>query len=203
MYVLGKWKPFVPSGLAVVDEDAEILFKPLIRSFGLAVGLGMVGGAYVLFDIQDVTEFLWEVGGEAGISVSNNLAGGAIVWENMLDVKIGNGGGGGCFVAGNENGSLRAVMVCDSEDTVKTVRKREFNDEIHGHGFEWEGGAIGGNGAVRDMGPRGNGLGGLTGGAAMDEGGDEVLHVGPPVVVGKKEASFEDARVARGGGIVV
>ena len=51
MYILSKWEPLVPSGLAVVDEDAEVLFKPLIRSFGLAVGLGVVGGAYVLFDI--------------------------------------------------------------------------------------------------------------------------------------------------------
>ena len=51
MYILGKWKPLVPGGLAVVDKDAEVLFKPLVRLFGLAVGLGVVGGAYVLFDI--------------------------------------------------------------------------------------------------------------------------------------------------------
>ena len=48
-----RWEPLVPSGLAVVDEDAEVLFKPLIRAFGLAVRLGVVGGAYVLFDIED------------------------------------------------------------------------------------------------------------------------------------------------------
>ena len=51
MYILGKWKPLAPSGLAVVDEDAEILFESLVRSFGLAVSLGVVGSAYVLFDI--------------------------------------------------------------------------------------------------------------------------------------------------------
>ena len=90
----------------MVDEDAEILFEPLVCSFGLAVSLGVVGRAYVLFDIEDAAEFLREVRGEAGISVSDNLAGGAIVWENMLDVKFGNGGGGGCFVAGNENSSF-------------------------------------------------------------------------------------------------
>ena len=43
----------MPSGLAVVNEDAEVLFKPLIRVFGLAVSLGVVSGAYVLFDIED------------------------------------------------------------------------------------------------------------------------------------------------------
>ena len=51
VYILSKWEPLVPSGLVVVDEDAEVLFKPLIRAFGLAVGLGVVGGAYVLLDI--------------------------------------------------------------------------------------------------------------------------------------------------------
>ena len=51
MYVLGQWEPLAPSGLTVVDEDAKILFEPLVRSFGLAISLGVVGGAYVLFDI--------------------------------------------------------------------------------------------------------------------------------------------------------
>ena len=51
VYILSKWEPLVPSSLTVVDEDAKVLFKPLIRAFGLAVGLGVVGGAYVLFNI--------------------------------------------------------------------------------------------------------------------------------------------------------
>ena len=51
MHVLGEREPLAPSGLAMVDEDAEILFEPLVCSFGLAVSLGMVGGAYILFDI--------------------------------------------------------------------------------------------------------------------------------------------------------
>ena len=51
MHVLGKWKPLAPSGLVVVDEDAEILFEPLVCLFRLAVSLGVVGGAYILFDI--------------------------------------------------------------------------------------------------------------------------------------------------------
>ena len=59
--------------------------------------------------------------GEAGISVSDNFTGGTIVWENMLNIKVSNGGGSGCFVAGNENSGFRAVMVCDSEDAVKPL----------------------------------------------------------------------------------
>jgi hypothetical protein len=106
MYILSKWEPLVPSGLVVVDEDAEVLFKPLIRAFGLAVSLGVISGAYVLFDIEDAAQFLREVGSEAGISVCDNFAGSAVMWKNILDVKFGNGGGGGRFMAGDENGSF-------------------------------------------------------------------------------------------------
>ena len=106
MHILGKWKPLAPSGLAVVDEDAEVLFEPLICAFGLAISLGVVGGAYVLFDIEDAAQFLREVGGETGIAIRDNFVGSAVVWKNMLDVKFGNGRGGGRFVAGNENSSF-------------------------------------------------------------------------------------------------
>ena len=51
MHILGEREPLVPSGLAMVDKDAKILFKPLVRSFRLAVSLGMVGRAYILFDV--------------------------------------------------------------------------------------------------------------------------------------------------------
>ena len=150
-----------------------------------------------------MAEFLRKVRGEVGISVSDDLAGGTIVWKNMLDIEIGDGGGSGHFVAGNKNSSFRAVMVRDSEDAVKAIGKREFDNEVHGNGFEWEGGAVGGNEAVWDAGVRGIDLGGLTGGATTDKGGDEGLHVGPPVILGEEKAGFEDARVARSGGIVV
>ena len=148
MYILGKGKPLVPSGLVVVDEDAKVLFQPLIRSFGLAVSLGVVGGAYVLRDVEDTAEFLWEVGCETGIPVRDDLTGSAVVWKDMLDVEIGNGGGGSRFVAWNKNGSLRAVMVRNGENAVKSVGEREFNDKIHGDGLEGEGGAVGRDGAV-------------------------------------------------------
>ena len=119
MDILGEREPSVPGGLAVIDEDAKVLFKPLIRSFGLAVSLGVIGGAYVLFDVEEVTKFLWEVGCEAGISVCNDLAGGTVVREDVLGVEVSDGGGGGCFVTGDENGSFRTVVVGDGEDAVK------------------------------------------------------------------------------------
>ena len=106
VHVLSKGKPSVPSGLAVVDEDAEVLLKPLICSFGLAVSLGVIGGAYVLRDVKDVAQLLRETGRKAGISVCDDLVGSAVVRKDMLDVKIGNSGGGSRFMAGNEDGSF-------------------------------------------------------------------------------------------------
>ena len=203
VYILSEWEPSVPSGLAVVDEDAKILFEPLIRLFGLAVSLGVVGGAYVLCNIENAAEFFREVGCEAGVSVRDDLAGSAVVWKNMLDVEIGNSGGGSRFVAGNENGSFRAVMVGNGEDAVKAVREREFNNEVHGDGFKREGGAVGCDGAVGNAGARGSGFGGLAGGATADEGGDKGLHMGPPIVLGNEKAGFKDAGVTGGGGVMV
>ena len=106
VHILSEWEPPVPSGLTVVDEDAKILFKPLICSFGLAISLGVVGGAYVLRDIEDTAKFFWEVGRKTGITVRNDFAGSTVVGKNMLDIEISNSGGGSRFMAGNENGSF-------------------------------------------------------------------------------------------------
>ena len=94
-------------------------------------------------------------------------------------------------------------MVCNGEDAIKAGGERELNDEIHSDGFEGEGSAVGCDGAVGNTGARGNGFGGLTGGATSDEGGDKGLHVGPPIILGNEKAGFEDARVTCGGGVMV
>ena len=203
MYVLGEWKPSVPSGLAVVDEDTEVLFKPLIRAFGLSVSLGVIGGAYVLFDIEDAAKFLWEMGCEAGVAVCDDLTWSTVMWKDMLDVKISDGGSGGGFMAGDENGSFRAVVVRDGEDAVKAIGERELNDEVHSDGLKGEGGAVSRNGAMRNARARGVNFGGLAGGASPDEGGNEGFHVGPPVILGDEETGFEDAGVTCRGGIMV
>ena len=203
MYILGEWEPSVPSGLAVVDEDMKVLFKPLIRSFGLAVSLGVIGGAYVLFDIEDAAQFLQEAGRETGISVCDDFVGSAVMWKNMLDVKIGDGGGGGCFMAGDENGSFRAIVVCDGEDAVESIGEQKFNDEVHSDGLKGEGGAVSRNGAMRNARARGVNFGGLAGGATPDKGGNKGFHMGPPVVLGDEETGFEDAGVTCSGGIMV
>ena len=94
-------------------------------------------------------------------------------------------------------------MVGNGEDAVKAVGEGELNNEIHGDGFKGEGSAVGRDGAMGNTGSRGNGLGGLTGGATVDEGGDKGFHMGPPIVVGDEKASFEDAGVTCSGGVMV
>ena len=121
MYVLGKREPSVPGGLAVVDKDTKVLFEPLIHSFGLAISLGVIGGADVLFDVEEATKFLWEVGGEAGISVCNDFARSTVMREDVLDVEVSDGGGGGRFVTGDKNSGFRAVVIGDGEDAVESV----------------------------------------------------------------------------------
>ena len=51
VYVLGQGEPSAPGGLVVVNEDAEVLFEPLVCSFELAICLGVVGEADILFDV--------------------------------------------------------------------------------------------------------------------------------------------------------
>ena len=95
-----------PGSLAVIYEDMEILFKPLVCAFRLAISLGVISGAYVLFDIQNTAKFSGELGSEVGVSISDDFAGGTIVWENMLDIEVGDIECSGCFVAGNEDGGF-------------------------------------------------------------------------------------------------
>ena len=156
-----------------------------------------------MFDIEDAAEFLQEMGCEAGVAVCDDLAGSAIMWKNVLDVKVSNGGSGGRFMAGDENGSFRAIVVRDGEDTVESIGEREFDDEVHGDGLKGEGGAVSRNGAMRDTGARGVNFGGLASGATPDEGGNKGFHVGPPVILGDEETGFEDAGVTCGGGVMV
>jgi hypothetical protein len=70
-----------------------------------------------------VAELVGEVGGKAGIAISNDFAGGAIVWKDMLYVEVSDVGGSGGFATGDENGGFGAVVICDGEDTIKAIRR--------------------------------------------------------------------------------
>ena len=61
---LGEGKEVDPVVLLVVDVDSEVLLEHLVDAFGLAVGLGVVGGGEVGFDAKEVAEGSPELGGE-------------------------------------------------------------------------------------------------------------------------------------------
>ena len=46
------------------------------------------------------------MGSKAGISISDEFAGGTIVWENMLDIEVSDIGCSGHLMAGNEDGGF-------------------------------------------------------------------------------------------------
>ena len=94
-------------------------------------------------------------------------------------------------------------MVGDGENTIKTIGRWEFNDEVHGNILEGKGSVVSGDGAVGSAGVGHKRFGGLAGGASTDEGGNEVLYMGPPVVFCKEETSFQNSRVTRCGGVMI
>ena len=94
-------------------------------------------------------------------------------------------------------------MVHDGEDAVKTVRKREFDNEVHSDGFKREGGMISDDRVVRYVGASCDSFDGLAGGATADKRRDKVLYMGPPVVFSEEKTSFQDTRVTRREGIVI
>ena len=94
-------------------------------------------------------------------------------------------------------------MIGNGKDAVESGGEGELDDEVHGHSFKGEGGAVGCDGAVGNTGSRGNGFGGLTGGTTSDKRGDKGFHMGPPVIFSNEEAGFEDVGVSCGGGIMV
>ena len=98
-------------------------------------------------------------------------------------------------MTGDKKGGFEAVVVCHCEDAVEAVRGRELDNEVHGDGFKGEGSVCNGDGIMGNVRSSSELFGGLAGGAAADEGRDEVLHMGPPVVFCKEVASFEDAGV--------
>ena len=94
-------------------------------------------------------------------------------------------------------------MVRDGEDAIKAIGGREFNNKVHGNIFKQEGGVVGNDRVVWCAGASCDGFGGLASGATADEGGNEILHVGPPVVLSKEKTDFQDAGVTHCGGVMI
>ena len=105
-------------------------------------------------------------------------------------------------MTGGEDGHFGDVMVDKNSNGIKTLRRGESDNEIHGRGrerggiFGWDDGEKGNRSAVRLI------LRRLTDSAAIDIAEDESTHPGPEEMTANKVIGFIATGVASGGGIV-
>src|SRR6266436_1608235 len=111
MRVLGEGEPLGPVGLCSVSEYPEVLFQPLVGSFGLSVHLGVIGGTDVLFNVQVSAEFPHGGGRESGVSVGDDFPGEAVMGKHVFAIEFGDSYGVDRFFAWDEYGSFRTVVV--------------------------------------------------------------------------------------------
>ena len=77
----------MPVFLLRATEDAQILLKTLIGSLTGSIGLRVIRCADVLMNIKKTAEFCGEFGREADISVRNDFAGNAVMWDHVSSIE--------------------------------------------------------------------------------------------------------------------
>ena len=108
----------MPVILLCSTEDAQILLKSLIGSLASSIGLRVIRCADVLVDVEKAAEFCGEFGCEADISVRNNFAGNAVVWDHVGGVEQCHSFRVDILGTGEEYRGFGAVCVCDGKDGV-------------------------------------------------------------------------------------
>ena len=77
----------MPVVLLRSTEDSQILLEGLIGSLTSSIGLRVICCTDVLMDIEKAAEFCGEFGCETDISVRNDFAGNAVVWNHVSGVE--------------------------------------------------------------------------------------------------------------------
>ena len=77
----------MPIVLLRPTEDAQILLESLIGSLASPIGLRVIRCADVLMDIEKAAKFCGKFGCEADISVRNDFAGNAVVWDHVSGIE--------------------------------------------------------------------------------------------------------------------
>ena len=99
-------------------EDTQILFEGLIGSLTSSIGLRVICRADVLMDVEKAAKFGSEFGREADISVRNDFAGDAVVWDHVSGVEQCHSFRIDAFGTGEEYRGFGAICVCDGKDGV-------------------------------------------------------------------------------------
>ena len=89
VYILGKQEPVMLGGLAVVYEDVEILFEPLICVLRLAICLRVVSNADILLDAYFSTDISGKLGCQSRVLIQNDLLWNTIVWKDLFKIDFG------------------------------------------------------------------------------------------------------------------
>jgi uncharacterized membrane protein len=76
---LSHGQPFFPVVLAMVYEDAQVLFNCLIHALCLTICLGMVCSGGVLLDAEDSEKFGDVLRDESSVTIMNHA-----MWESMV-----------------------------------------------------------------------------------------------------------------------
>ena len=74
----------MPVVLLCSTEDAQILLESLVGSLTSSIGLRVICCTDVLMNIEKTAEFGGEFRCEADISVRNDFAGNAVVWNHVM-----------------------------------------------------------------------------------------------------------------------
>jgi hypothetical protein len=134
---LGCQQELVPVVLFVAHEDTDKLFKLLVDTFGLAVGLRIVSGGGSGFDTDKAPQFAGELSDELRTSVRNVLLGGSVVPPDVLvvppDIPVVQSGG-----SDSTEASVALVEVDPltedinhNHDRVEPMHLWELDNEIH------------------------------------------------------------------------
>ena len=108
-------------GLRVVGtEDAEIGFEFLIDSFGLSIGLRVVGGGEFDVIFQKMGKFSCECRGELGTTIRDNGVMKAKAFEYVVKKELSDSGCINGFAARSKNYPLYKAMVDHDQDRIES-----------------------------------------------------------------------------------
>ena len=108
----------MPVVLLRSTEDAQILLKGLIGSLASSIGLRVIRCADVLMDVKKAAKFCGKFGCEADVSVRNDFAGNAVVWDHVSGIEQCYSFGIDALGAGEKYRGFGAICVCDGKDGV-------------------------------------------------------------------------------------
>ena len=84
----GESEPVMPVRLSFIDKYTEILFNFLIDSFGLSIGLGVIGCGDVGFNTGHRVEVPHELGCKLGASITDGFSGESEFGPDMIVIDV-------------------------------------------------------------------------------------------------------------------